>query len=264
MELDAGLLEVHPTIAKIAAHVAALAAVAPAEAARQQPAVEAGDWEAMKAAKRRQWTVPARENASKPGCGLHFAKEGLLCDLRQLVAAGQWDADAVTDKHGLTALQWAAGGGHAETVAYLCDELGVSVDKANKEGRTPLMWAVRNGHLDVARGLVRRGADPRALTRKGVSCLHWATWGGSIGTLDWLLGLGLDLEAVSNAGCNSAVWVRPALSPPLACARAHAPAGRGVRPSGRVPAPARPWGRLSAAKPLGAWRGVQGIVARTH
>ena len=30
-----------------------------------------------------------------------------------------WDAAAVRDRHGLTALQWAAGGGHLEVVEYL-------------------------------------------------------------------------------------------------------------------------------------------------
>ena len=80
-------------------------------------------------------------------------------------------------------------------------------DHRNKEGRTALMWACRNGHLQVAQQLVANGADPRAVSKKGVGCLHWACWGGACQVARWLLDdLQIELEALSNAGCNSAIW----------------------------------------------------------
>ena len=43
-------------------------------------------------------------------------------------------------------------------------------------------------------------------------CRRWwqATWGGSVVTVEWLLGEKVDIESVSNAGCNSAVWAAAA------------------------------------------------------
>lgn len=58
------------------------------------------------------------ENASTPGTGLHYAKNGDLASFRLLVEE-RWDPCAVRDRHGLTALQWAAGGGHLAIVEYL-------------------------------------------------------------------------------------------------------------------------------------------------
>ena len=59
------------------------------------------------------------ENASLPGDGLHYAKHGDLATLREMVEERGWDASAARDRHGLTALQWAAGAGHLEVVEYL-------------------------------------------------------------------------------------------------------------------------------------------------
>jgi hypothetical protein len=78
-------------------------------------------------------------------CRSRFAcKTGDLAAVQLKVALG-WNAKSMVDRHGLTALQWAAGGGHLAVVVYLLAECGVKVDTPNKEGRTPLMWACRNG-----------------------------------------------------------------------------------------------------------------------
>eukprot|EP01047_Picozoa_sp_COSAG01_P024298 COSAG01_NODE_1498_length_10117_cov_19.035536_5_plen_154_part_00 len=125
------------------------------------------------------------------------------------------------DRHGLSALQWAAGGGHLAAVEVLlqcmdsCADTtsanGVvitDVDRPSKDGRTALMWACRNGHIDVAQRLVTAGADPERRSKKGVGCLHWAVWGRCQEMAAWLLAppLSLDLQAESCAGCNCAVW----------------------------------------------------------
>eukprot|EP00039_Didymoeca_costata_P014534 m.235480 g.235480 ORF g.235480 m.235480 type:complete len:983 (-) comp16046_c0_seq6:904-3852(-) len=149
------------------------------------------------------------ESSTQPGTGLYHAKEGNLCELKDLVSQG-WDPKVIVDKYGLTALQWAAGSGCLDVVKYLVNECEADIDQSNKEGRTPLMWACRNGHLDIALFLVQQGANIHAVTKKGVSSLHWATWGGSIECVDWLLGCGIPINLLSNAGCNCCVWASAA------------------------------------------------------
>lgn len=85
---------------------------------------------------------------------------------------------------------------------------GGDVDARSKDGRTALMWSCRNGALSVAQRLVRAGADPNAVSKKGVSCLHWAVWGQQPELAAWLLSPpnSLDLEGCSDAGCNAAIW----------------------------------------------------------
>ncbi|KAJ9443843.1 putative ZDHHC-type palmitoyltransferase 6 [Diplonema papillatum] len=112
------------------------------------------------------------------------------------------------DRHGLDAVSWAAGGGHLGLLRHVFGRVpDLAPDAPAKDGRTPFMWACRNGRLATARYLVARGADPRARTKKGVTALHWAVWGGSVPVADWLLdGLGHRLGDANNAGCNGAVW----------------------------------------------------------
>ena len=44
-------------------------------------------------------------------------------------------------------------------------------------GRTPLMHAVHNGLVDLARGLLQKGADPNAVDpQHGFSALHEAAY----------------------------------------------------------------------------------------
>eukprot|EP00041_Stephanoeca_diplocostata_P027911 m.779038 g.779038 ORF g.779038 m.779038 type:complete len:1064 (+) comp23276_c1_seq6:299-3490(+) len=156
------------------------------------------------------------ENANNTQSGLYAAKMGDVDAVRKKMLEKtpsgdpMWDPKTAVDRHGLTALQWAAGQGHLDVTRLLVEEAHCDVHQTNKEGRTALMWACRNGHLDLAKYLVAHGADIHAVTKKGVSCLHWATWGGSIEVTAWLLDQGMDLEALSNAGCNAAVWAAAA------------------------------------------------------
>ena len=60
--------------------------------------------------------------------GLSAARAGQLDRLRELVAAG-FDPRTATDRHGSTALHWAAGGGALAVVRYLVEECGVDVSQ---------------------------------------------------------------------------------------------------------------------------------------
>ena len=184
-------------VAKSAARRAAKSAARPSKAERR-------------AAFGGENTAAPVENASVAGSGLYHAKHGDLESLRALVEGKKrWDAAAVRDRHGLTALQWAAGGGYLDVVEYLLEEgRGGDVDVRSKDGRTALMWSCRNGALQVAERLVGAGANPKAVSKKGVSCLHWAVWGQQPELAGWLLSPphSLELEGRSEAGCNAAVW----------------------------------------------------------
>ena len=158
------------------------------------------------------------------------AKAGDLVELRRLASGSaaqdqdqqngpelELDPEAVArvvgeqDKHGLGALQWAAGGGYDDCVRFLVDQCGASTEQRAKDGRTAIMWACRNGHLPTARLLVDLGADPKAVSRKGVGCVHWAAWGGQVAVAEWLVDhIGLSLEFLSHAGCNAAIWASAA------------------------------------------------------
>ena len=57
--------------------------------------------------------------------GLQAARDGDLATIERLVRTESWDAASDRDRHGSSALMWAAGGGHLATCKYLVDELGV-------------------------------------------------------------------------------------------------------------------------------------------
>jgi Ankyrin repeats (3 copies) len=99
--------------------------------------------------------------------GLQAARAGDTARLRQLVADG-WVPQRCSDRHGSTALLWAAGEGHVSTVAFLVDECGCDPAWAQpRDGRTAMHWAARNGHLSVCRWLLARGVDSSQATRDG-------------------------------------------------------------------------------------------------
>ena len=91
------------------------------------------------------------------------ARAGDEASLREMHSQG-WDA-LEEDRHGSTALLWAAGGGHLAVCKFLVEECGVPVDSAGtgasssstaskhalKRRRSALHWAARHGHLEVCK-----------------------------------------------------------------------------------------------------------------
>ena len=65
----------------------------------------------------------------RPGGGVSACAAGDLATARSLAAAG-WQAAHAVDKHGNTALMWAAGSGRLEVVRWLLEDEGVAVRPA--------------------------------------------------------------------------------------------------------------------------------------
>ncbi|MEQ6307307.1 ankyrin repeat domain-containing protein [Delftia acidovorans] len=72
---------------------------------------------------------------------------------------------------------------------------GIKVNEASQQGETPLMMACIKGHLDLAKELIRRGAD---VNRPGWTPLHYATSADLPKTLD-IVKLLLDNSAYIDA-----------------------------------------------------------------
>jgi len=104
--------------------------------------------------------VGADPNTTLPGgetALMTAARVGTLASVKALLARGA-KADSGDEKHGQTALMWAAAEGHAPVVEMLI-EVGADIHTRLTSGMTPLLFAVREGHSDVVRALLKAGAD---------------------------------------------------------------------------------------------------------
>ena len=88
--------------------------------------------------------------------------------------------DADVNKTGWTPLHYAASSiepGAQATVALLLEE-SAYIDAASPNGTTPLMMAVRYGLAEVARQLLREGADPSIKNDLGLAAIDFARQAG--------------------------------------------------------------------------------------
>lgn len=143
------------------------------------------------------------------------------------------------DSNGRTPLLWASWRGDADKARLLL-EYGASVDQSDNEGYTPLAKACEGGHLVVVRlllkagasmqsrtawdnlpihlasrnkehgheivqELLRRGADPSAVSTGSGTPLHNACNRGSIATIKMLIAAGADIDALGENGDTAAM-----------------------------------------------------------
>ena len=168
-----------------------------------------------------------RPNAWQVG-GLDAAALGDLAGAKALWHAGKWCPGHAVDKHGSTALMYAAGGDHLEVVRWLlCDgdpveaeavqepELQpepVDVNAANKEGRTALMWACKMAAASTAAYLLALPAvDPTATMKSGSDAFAWAVFGGSVPIMELVAAQpAVNISATNHAGCSAIMWASSA------------------------------------------------------
>ena len=101
--------------------------------------------------------------------------------------------------HGETALHFLAVEGFTEAVALLAD-LGASVDEPNRSGDTALVDVATLGNVDVARVLLRRGANPNAKSVTRDNVLHCAVQSGIGELVQLLIEAGAQTDYVTDIG----------------------------------------------------------------
>ncbi len=115
---------------------------------------------------------PKMEHVSESNAQLlRAADEGKLDDLATAIRAGA-NVNA-SDDQDISALRWAAGGGHVKAVELLL-EAGADVNQKSGLGWTALMQAVMAGSVETVSALIERGADVKAMTFADASALYFA------------------------------------------------------------------------------------------
>ena len=148
----------------------------------------------------------------RPIGGLSACAVGDVQAAKELVSSGGWQPAHAVDKHGNSALMWAAGGGHESVVRWLLEDCGVAADRCNKDGRTALMWACKNGHCETVRYLVEDGgADVTLRMKDDSSAFDWAVLGGDMRTMEYLAAHPkIDIHALNKFGCAAVQWAAAA------------------------------------------------------
>eukprot|EP00435_Cladocopium_sp_Y103_P037965 s2676_g10.t1 len=136
--------------------------------------------------------------------GLVAARDGDVSTLQQLLLQG-WRplGPGQQDRHGSSAVDWAAGNGHLECVKLLLPYTD-GLQLCRRDGRGPLHWACRHGRLDMARFLLQQhlgGAEQRAAD--GTTPLMLACFGGHTEVADYLLSARADLAAQNSYDCDA-------------------------------------------------------------
>ena len=118
------------------------------------------------------------------------ARCGYLDWLKQLTEMGL--SLETFNKEGQTCLHYAASAGQLEIVRYCLDQ-GLPVDLPTEfERHTPLFLALQQDRLEVARELLKRGADFNLPARNGFTPAMVAVNVGSINLLEEMISRGLD------------------------------------------------------------------------
>ncbi|MGY8813816.1 MAG: ankyrin repeat domain-containing protein [Gammaproteobacteria bacterium] len=151
---------------------------------------------------------------------MNCARTGATNAVSALLDAGA-DANIAESNMGLTALMWAAEGGHSEIVQLLIDN-GADVTKTTKAsadklpntcricawkpspgGFTALMYAARGGDVQTARLLLEAGADINQFTAEHGNSLVLASASGHENLALFLLASGSDTESKDENGVTA-------------------------------------------------------------
>eukprot|EP00966_Prymnesium_polylepis_P315347 7286398-Prymnesium_polylepis.1 len=117
----------------------------------------------------------------------HTSMTELLCD-----RGAEID---MPDENGETPLHLAAQLGYVAVISLLLAR-GAAVDLASHSGYAPLHMAAEQGQTEAIRLLIDEGgANPRAVTERRATPLHWAAYHSHAKAFLVLLGRGADLHA---------------------------------------------------------------------
>ena len=105
----------------------------------------------------------------------------------------------IRDRHGDTALYWAAREGQLQVLQHLLSS-GADVNMKNKFGKTALHEAARKGYLQVLQHLLSSGADVNEKDIGGNTALHDAADRGHLQVLQYLLSSGADVNMKNTYG----------------------------------------------------------------
>jgi ankyrin repeat protein len=83
------------------------------------------------------------------------------------------DKDAEVNKHGWTALHYAAANGDGDIIRLLLEK-SAYIDAESPNKTTPVMMAARAGHLDVVKQLMEAGADISLKNDQGLTAADFA------------------------------------------------------------------------------------------
>ena len=132
---------------------------------------------------------------------LHYATEGNLTAIKQLVAMG---ADiTIRNEGGQSALMFAAQNGHTDIVTLLVDA-GADVNAQADDGATALIFASMFNHPSSVEILLKNGADPDLSTyHYGQTTLMVADAGGNVEIVQILLSNGVVADTRDTDGSSA-------------------------------------------------------------
>jgi ankyrin repeat protein len=144
-----------------------------------------------------------RKSAALRMLSLHNAAEkGNIEAMAWFLNEGGTDVKEA-DKHGNTALNYAALGGQVEAMEWLMSK-GATIKKTHKIGAAAVHLAAHGGRIVSLEWLFAHGADVNEQDTNGATALHYAAQGGKgLAVMDWLVANGADVRAVDQNGTTA-------------------------------------------------------------
>jgi len=142
------------------------------------------------------------------GTPLHYASFCGLQDIVKVLAIEHpqdVNSRSFTGDSEETPLHLMSRGGHVD-VARLLIKYGADATAQSSDGTTPLHRASEWGHVDLARLLIEHGADVAAQSNDGTTPLHRASEEGHVDLAQLLIDHGADTTAQSNNGSTPLHW----------------------------------------------------------
>ncbi len=126
------------------------------------------------------------------------AREGDLKTLTEYFKLGRPVNEV--NARGDTLLTVAAYSGQAKAVAEILKQPKVEIDKKNRMGLSALTAAAFKGEVEIAKALVKAGADVNLANGSKQTALMFASLSGRTATVEYLLSVGANPAAVDDKG----------------------------------------------------------------